>query len=240
MVETLLSRVANLKQDIEIRTKAENDQSDLSALKTRQQQFEKIAEKVLRICEFKAAAEKFLPSEFLTDLDMEQVRRLFKNFYDAYVAADRDIEAVARSQVIDFGQNIFPVLKQISNTQHSDWANFCESLITTSDTSPLDALKELPGYRPRISRIKSMLETLRSTKDVLPDDLEQTISELYRLRSDYQKTWDEMEANEIHPSVLKFLKAVSSGTCTLLNVDQEVLNWLSDKNLSKNYRIKTY
>lgn len=240
MVETLISRVSHLKNDIEITKKAENNQSDLSSLKTRQEQFEKIANAASRICEFNAAAKEVLPAEFLTHLDLEQVRLVFRKFYDAYVTADRDIEAVARLQVIEFTKNIHLMLKQISTTQHADWVRFCESLITTSDTSPLDALKDLPGYRQRINRLKSMLETFQAEKDVLPSDLEQTVSDLHELRSEYQNTWDEMEANDIHPSVLKFLKAVSSGTCTLLNVDQEVLNWLSDKKLSKNYRIKTY
>ena len=240
MVETLLSRVSHLKNNIEITSKAENDKSDLSSLKIRLEQFEKIANLASKICEFNADAEKALPSEFLTNLDLGQVRQVFQDFYDVYLLADRDIEALARSQVTEFTTNILPMLQQILTTQHADWVVFCESLITTSDTSSLDALKDLPGYRSRINRLKSMLETLQEKKKLIPSDLEETVSDLYELRSEYQKAWDEMEANDIHPSVLKFLKAVSSGTCTLLNVDQEVLNWLSDKNLSKNYWIKTY
>ena len=175
---------------------------------------------------------------------MSEIQALFSRFYQTYCENGRNIANMQERDVTEFTSKANQFLDRTQKNLLDDWKRFCDTKMPPVDTGSLDALKEfarLQGIdRTRIIRLNKTLEEFGRIKDDIPEVLENTLNKLDDVKNDYQEFLNNIDTGEIHPSILKFLKAVSSGNCTLLNVDAKVLSWLSERNLSKNYRIKTY
>ena len=96
----------------------------------------------------------------------------------------------------------------------------------------LRALGKIPEFRESVLAVRRALDRREALKKNLPEAAEQ-FYEADGVGRDIQKTWKAVGSDDIPQTVLDLLHAVGRQSVTLESIDDEVLEWLRKKKLTK-------
>ena len=127
--------------------------------------------------------------------------------------------------------------KKICNVLEKEWKNYVESKIPSDQTDILEILSKVQGFSDQTTTVHGLFSKMRSLGGQLPKKGDFEL--LDTLANQVQQAWESLDVDGLPPTVLDFLKKAHTNGFSLADLNDDVLNWLKEKNLLGQYAIRS-
>ncbi|MEW9525951.1 hypothetical protein MRBLRH8O_003813 [Agrobacterium radiobacter] len=174
----------------------------------------------------------FVPSDGLT---------LAERAKDLRIAMSGNPSAIndpALNLKYDFLDRLASVATAADRMISASWKSYVRKRAEFGSSDILDALAAIPQFRPSVIRIRQCRTALEAFGETVPEDPKATVLRLDALVAEHEKSWSELSANDIPPSVVKFIRDAANDGASLTSYSDEVRHWLDKQNLVASFRIR--
>jgi hypothetical protein len=115
------------------------------------------------------------------------------------------------------------------------WQTYKEEKLPPVNKELLDLLEKISTFRPTVQRVKGIVARLEAIK--FPGS-EHQFNQVEELISELSNAWNSLQSSEVPESVLKFLRATSTGGSSLESLSSEVEEWLKSRGIIHLFQIR--
>ncbi len=102
----------------------------------------------------------------------------------------------------------------------------------------LKALAAIPQFKPIIARMRQYRSEIATLASTIPADPQASVLRLKEFVAAHRSAWEELTADGVPDSVIRFLKVCAAEGAPLDSLTDEVHNWLTQRNLLGAFRIR--
>lgn len=115
------------------------------------------------------------------------------------------------------------------------WQIYKQENLPPVNMELLNLLERIPTFKSTVQKVRTVVGRLEAIK--FPED-ENQFKQVEAFISDLSNAWGSLDSNEVPESVLKFLRATSTGGASLDSLNSEVETWLKSKGIFQLFQIK--
>lgn len=171
---------------------------------------------------------------FTLSLDLANLRQTLSTIVSDY---EKDPENLLK---IDNKQTFWNPLKNYPNRISQDlelsWKKYAQNILPRLDNELLGIFEKLPSTRAQVRNICQLQQQAQQLAVYLPSG-DDDIQKFVNLSNSIRQSWQNLEATEISPAVMDFLKAACSAGASLDLFTDEVRQWLSEHRLIQAFSI---
>jgi hypothetical protein len=127
-------------------------------------------------------------------------------------------------------------LKNFLETELSQaWQTYKQERLPPVNMEFINLLEKISTFKPTVQKVRTIvgrLETIKFPKD------ENQFNQVEAFISELSNAWNSLQSSEVPESVLKFLRATSTGGASLDSLNSEVETWLKGKGIIHLFQIK--
>ncbi len=138
----------------------------------------------------------------------------------------------------DFLDRLASIATAADRMISASWKSYVRKRAEFGSSDILDALAAIPQFRPSVIRIRQCRTAVEALGETVPEDPKATVLRLDALVAEHEKSWSELSANDIPPSVVKFIRDAANDGASLTSYSDEVRHWLDKQNLVASFRIR--
>lgn len=227
----LLSRTEQLVQHINDVRRTKELARDLSALKSRAEKLEGLAEALER-----AVRPVELMRKKRASVQLKGAYAGLREYFDKLrhtVVENPQALVGGDPKLGQMQQRIEQTASQTEEAARRAWAEEIDRRGKVRvNEAVLRALGRIPEFRDSVLAVRGALERRENLKKKLPERTED-FDEADMVGKEIGKTWKAVGSDDIPQAVLDLLHAVGHQAVTLENIDDEALEWLRRKKLTK-------
>lgn len=125
---------------------------------------------------------------------------------------------------------------QISLDLELNWKRYAKNILPHLDDELLGIFEKLPSTRAQVRNIRQLQKQAQQLVVSLPSG-DDDIQKFVNLSNSIRQSWQNLEATEISPAVMDFLKAACSAGASLDLFTDEVRQWLGEHRLIQAFSI---
>lgn len=171
---------------------------------------------------------------FTLSLDLANLRQTLSTIVSDY---EKDPENILK---IDNKHTFWNPLKNYPNRISQDlelsWKKYAQNILPRLDNELLGIFEKLPSTRAQVRNIRQLQQQAQQLAVYLPSG-DDDIQKFVNLSNSIRQSWQNLEATEISPAVMDFLKAACSAGASLDLFTDEVRQWLSEHRLIQAFSI---
>lgn len=137
-----------------------------------------------------------------------------------------------------FTDRLVEVAKAGERAAQASWSAYVTKRATFGSDDVLSALAVVPQFRVSVGRIRAIRASVAGFGTALPADPATTVAKINALVAEHDQAWAALDATEIPPSVVAFIRTAASQGATLGSLTSEVRAWLESRNLLAAFRIR--
>jgi hypothetical protein len=118
------------------------------------------------------------------------------------------------------------------------WKAYVEKRAAFGADDVLSALAQVPQFKASVVKIRQIRSDIAAFGAILPADPKEAIVKLDALVSQHEAAWTSLDASDIPPSVVAFIRAAANSDALLSAFTPDVKMWLDSRNLLGAFRIK--
>lgn len=234
----LLDRASKLVTKIETQQRLKNSAAEAEQFSTRAKQFETASLLMARLRETLIALTEagvpvaFKPSDGLSYAEKARTLR----------DAIKEDPAKVNDPPFDIKHAFTDRLNGIASAGQMAasiaWKTYVDNRASFGADDVLSALSQVSQFRESVVKVRHIRSEVRTLGASLPSDPKAAIACLGPLISKHDAAWNALEASDIPPTVVSFIRDAANGEALLSEYTSEVQSWIESRNLVGVFRVK--
>ena len=137
-----------------------------------------------------------------------------------------------------FTDRLIEVAKAGERAAQAAWSAYVSKRAAFGSNDVLSALAVVPQFRVSVGRIRQIRASVVDLGTALPANPSAAVAKIGTLVAEHDQAWAALDAADIPPSVVAFIRAAANQGATLASLTSEVRGWLENRNLLAAFRIK--
>jgi hypothetical protein len=138
----------------------------------------------------------------------------------------------------DFTERLTSIASMGQKAALTAWKAYVEKRTAFGADDVLSALAQVPQFKASVGKIKQIRIDIASFGSSLPADPKEAIVKLDAMVTQHETAWSLLDASDIPPSVVTFIRAAANSDALLSAFTPEVQMWLETRGLLGAFRIK--
>lgn len=138
----------------------------------------------------------------------------------------------------EFADRLSGIAAAADHTMREAWIGYVAKRAAFGSEDVLSALAAVPQFRTSVAKIRRCRTEISALGNGMPADPNAAVARIDALVEEHDAAWSELSADDIPPSVVRFIRAAAGHGAALEALTAEVTSWLSGRGLLTAFRIR--